>query len=69
MLTVYNPATEAFEARAGFDANKLSQQALMLNILIELKVLTSLLADVNGVTDDLQKMRQDFISDVRAETL
>lgn len=69
MLTVYDPRVDAFAAMTGADANKLSQQTVMLNILVELKVLTSLLADVNGVTDDIQKMRQDFISDVRAETL
>lgn len=62
MITLYNSKAQAFEASSGAFA---SNNDALLNILIELRVQSAIMAQVNSIADQLPDMRADAVNDAR----
>lgn len=61
MITLYDPITELNILTNG--NNSASQPLLLLNILIELRAMNAMIADINSMNDELDQLRKDVVSD------
>lgn len=63
MLSLYNPATKSFQAASG---GQQSDPLLMVNILIELRVLTAMMWDqqfTGKLTQTVDQYRSDAVNE------